>query len=91
MNRSAVECGAAVLVVSQFTLAADGRKGRRPSFDRAAPPEQAEVLYERFVARVRELGLQTATGRFGALMRVELVNDGPVTFVLEEPPGGPRV
>lgn len=91
MNRSAVECGAAVLVISQFTLAADGRKGRRPSFDRAAPPEQAEVLYERFVARVRELGPQTATGRFGALMRVELVNDGPVTFVLEEPPGGSRV
>ncbi|MED6335398.1 MAG: D-aminoacyl-tRNA deacylase [Planctomycetota bacterium] len=91
MNRSAFECGAAVLVVSQFTLAADGRKGRRPSFDRAAPPEQAEVLYERFIARVRELGLQTATGRFGALMRVELVNDGPVTFVLEEPPGGLRV
>lgn len=91
MNRSLLDIGGEALVVSQFTLAADGRKGRRPSFDRAAPPEQAEVLYERFVARVRELGLQTATGRFGALMRVELVNDGPVTFVLEEPPGGPRV
>ncbi len=83
MNRSAIDCGHAALVVSQFTLAADGRRGRRPSFDRAAPPELAEPLYERFVRALDELGLRTATGRFGALMEVELVNDGPVTFALE--------
>lgn len=88
MNLAARDVGAAALVVSQFTLAADGRKGRRPSFDRAAPPEEAEPLYERFVAILRELGLVTATGRFGARMSVELVNDGPVTFVLDEPPPG---
>ncbi|MDP6990074.1 MAG: D-aminoacyl-tRNA deacylase [Planctomycetota bacterium] len=85
MNLSALDREAQVLVVSQFTLAADGRKGRRPSFERAAPPEKAEALYERFVARLEELGLECATGRFGAMMSVELVNDGPVTFVLEEP------
>lgn len=85
MNRSALDCGASALVVSQFTLAADGRKGRRPSFDRAAPPERAEPLYEAFVEALRGLGLSAATGRFGARMEVELVNDGPVTFVLEEP------
>ena len=85
MNLAAAECGAGALVVSQFTLAADGRKGRRPSFDGAAPPEVAEALYERFVAGLRAAGLPTATGRFGAMMEVELVNDGPVTFVLEEP------
>lgn len=84
MNRSALELGRAVLVVSQFTLAADGKKGLRPSFDRALPPELAEPLYESFVARLRELGLPVATGRFGARMEVELVNDGPVTFVLGE-------
>ena len=86
MNRSALDCGAEALVVSQFTLAADGRKGRRPSFDRAAPPAEAEVLYERFVAELRAHGLVVATGRFGARMEVELVNDGPVTFVLEDAP-----
>ena len=80
MNVSALDRGAAALVVSQFTLAADGRKGRRPSFDRAARPELAEPLCERFVERLRAMGLATATGRFGALMQVELVNDGPVTF-----------
>jgi D-tyrosyl-tRNA(Tyr) deacylase len=85
MNRSALEQGLAALVVSQFTLAADGRRGRRPSFDRAAPPEQAEPLVARFVETLRALGLPTATGRFGARMSVELENDGPVTFVLEEP------
>ena len=83
MNLSALDLGRAVLVVSQFTLAADGSSGRRPSFDRAAPPGEAEPLCERFVERLRGLGLQVATGRFGARMRVELVNDGPVTFVLE--------
>lgn len=84
MNRSAIECGLEVLVVSQFTLAADGHAGRRPSFDAAAPPAIAEPLYERFVDLLRETGLAVRTGRFGARMQVELVNDGPVTFSLEE-------
>jgi D-aminoacyl-tRNA deacylase len=88
MNRSVLEVRGSALVVSQFTLAADGRKGRRPSFDRAAPPEEAEGLCERFVQRLRELGVPTETGRFGAMMEVELVNDGPVTFVLERSPTG---
>lgn len=86
MNLSALDLGLGALVVSQFTLAADGRKGRRPSFERAAPPELAEPLYERFVAALRELGLSVQTGRFGAMMAVELTNDGPVTFALEESP-----
>ena len=68
------------------TLAADGRKGRRPSFDRAAPPELAETLYEHFTACLRATGAAVGTGVFGAMMEVELVNDGPVTFHLEEPP-----
>ena len=85
MNLAAAEVGGALLVVSQFTLAADGRKGRRPSFDKAADPLVAEELYERFVAHLRGLGLVVETGRFGAMMEVELVNDGPVTFVLDEP------
>ena len=84
MNLSALDLGRAALVVSQFTLAADGRRGRRPSFDLAAAPETAEPLYERFVARLGALGLATRTGRFGAKMRVVLENDGPVTFVLDE-------
>jgi len=87
MNVSVLDAGHGALVVSQFTLAADGRKGRRPSFDRAAPPAEAEALYERFVAALRALGVPTGTGEFGARMAVELVNDGPVTFVLDEPPG----
>jgi len=86
MNVSAIDAGLGALVVSQFTLAADGRRGRRPSFDGAAPPERAEALYELFVERLRDLGLATDTGRFGAMMMVELANDGPVTFSLEEPP-----
>jgi D-tyrosyl-tRNA(Tyr) deacylase len=85
MNRSVAEVGGAALVVSQVTLAAHGRKGRRPSLDRAAPPERARALYERFVAALGALGVATATGRFGAAMELELVNDGPVTFALEEP------
>lgn len=85
MNLSAAEVGAGLLVVSQFTLAADGRKGRRPSFDKAADPARAEELYELFVSHLKGLGLPVSTGRFGATMEVELVNDGPVTFVLDEP------
>lgn len=83
MNRTLVEVGGAVLVVSQFTLYGDARKGRRPSFVEAAAPELAEPLYERLVARLRGLGLEVATGRFGAPMQVQLVNDGPVTLVLD--------
>lgn len=83
MNRSVAEIGGAILVVSQFTLYGDARKGRRPSFVAAAPPEVAEPLVERVVSSVRASGIRTATGRFGAMMSVELCNDGPVTLVLE--------
>ena len=83
MNRSVADIGGAVLVVSQFTLYGDCRKGRRPSFVGAAPPEIAEPLYNRFLDAVRALGVPTAAGRFGAMMQVELVNDGPVTLILE--------
>ena len=82
-DRSAVDCGAAVLVVSQFTLLADTRKGTRPSFTGAADPALAEPLVEAYRARLEALGLETATGRFGAHMDVALVNDGPVTIVLD--------
>jgi D-tyrosyl-tRNA(Tyr) deacylase len=83
MNRDVGEAGGAVLVVSQFTLYGDCRKGRRPSFIDAAPPETAVPLYEAFVNALRALGLPTATGRFGTMMQVELVNDGPVTLILD--------
>ena len=86
MNRSIDAVGGALLVVSQFTLAADGRKGRRPSFDRAAEPSLARALVERFCRAVEAHGVPLETGRFGATMEVELRNDGPVTFVLEETP-----
>ena len=85
MNRDVAEAGGGVLVVSQFTLYGDCRKGRRPSFIGAAPPELAEPLYEAFVAAVRANGLPAATGRFGATMQVELVNDGPVTLLVDTP------
>ncbi|MDQ3864337.1 MAG: D-aminoacyl-tRNA deacylase [Actinomycetota bacterium] len=84
MNRSVKDAGGAVLAVSQFTLLADTRKGRRPSFVGAAPPEQATRLFDYFCRRLRESGVnQVVTGRFGAMMDVALVNDGPVTIVLE--------
>ncbi|MFN7978931.1 MAG: D-aminoacyl-tRNA deacylase [Vicinamibacterales bacterium] len=83
MNRSVVDVGGGVLVVSQFTLAADCRRGRRPSFDSAAPPDEARRLYEVVVTTLRAAGLPVETGEFQADMQVSLVNDGPVTFVLE--------
>jgi len=85
MNLAIGDVGGALLVVSQFTLYGDAAKGRRPSFIGAAPPEQAEALYDRFVALLRERGVQVETGRFRAMMDVELVNDGPVTLILERP------
>jgi D-tyrosyl-tRNA(Tyr) deacylase len=83
MNRSVQEIGGGLLVVSQFTLYGDTRKGRRPSFIDAARPEIAIPLYERFVDLLRATGLPVGTGEFGAMMDVELVNDGPVTLILE--------
>lgn len=83
MNRNVVDAGGGILVVPQFTLAADTRKGTRPSFSSAAPPERGEQLYEQFLNAVREAGVTPATGRFGADMQVRLINDGPVTFLLE--------
>ena len=83
MNRSVLERGGSVLVVSQFTLYANAEKGRRPSFIEAAPPEQAEPLVARYAERLRALGLPVQTGRFRAEMRVEILNDGPVTILLE--------
>jgi D-tyrosyl-tRNA(Tyr) deacylase len=82
MNRDLTQAGGALLVVSQFTLLADTSRGHRPSFIGAAPPEQGERLYTRFVDSLRRRGLSVATGEFGAHMGVELVNDGPVTLVL---------
>ena len=83
MNRSVAEVGGAVLVVSQFTLLGDCRRGRRPSYGAAAPPDRARALYEALVARLRSAGLPVRTGEFQALMDVELVNDGPVTVLLD--------
>jgi D-aminoacyl-tRNA deacylase len=83
MNLSVGDAGGAVLAVSQFTLFGDVRRGKRPSFDEAARPEQAKALYERFVQCVRELGLRCETGRFQEMMEVELVNSGPVTILLD--------
>jgi len=83
MNRSVTDVGGGVLAVSQFTLFGDVRKGKRPSFDDAARPERARELYEYFVERVRSLGLRCETGRFQEMMEVELVNQGPVTILLD--------
>jgi D-tyrosyl-tRNA(Tyr) deacylase len=82
-NLSLMDVGGAILVVSQFTLYADTRRGRRPGFTGAAAPELAERLYVRFAAALRELGVEVATGRFGAVMAVELTNDGPFTIWLD--------
>ena len=83
MDRSVADVGGAVLVVSQFTLYGDIRKGRRPAFDAAAPPEHARALYESLVRELRAAQLPVATGEFQAMMRVELVNDGPVTILID--------
>ena len=85
-NRSALDVGGEVLVISQFTLLGDARRGRRPSFTNAAPPEVAEPLVDVFVDLVRQHGVHVATGRFGAFMLVEIHNDGPVTLVLDRTP-----
>src|SRR5436190_649447 len=83
MNLGLADVGGSMLIVSQFTLYGDCRKGRRPSFIDAAPPEIAIPLYETFINAVKALGIPVATGRFGAMMQVELVNDGPVTLIIE--------
>lgn len=82
-SQSVVEISGEVMVVSQFTLAADCRKGRRPSFDDAAPPDAAEPLYEEVVSEIERAGVRVVTGRFRAMMQVSLVNDGPVTLLLD--------
>jgi len=84
MNRSVAEVNGELLVVSQFTLCADTRRGRRPSFTGAMPPAEAEAMYEEFVQLLKSSGLKVATGLFAAKMSVEIINDGPVTFILED-------
>jgi D-tyrosyl-tRNA(Tyr) deacylase len=87
MNRSVQQAGGSVLAVSQFTLYGDVRRGKRPSFDAAAPPEKARKLYEFFVEQIRDAGLNCETGRFQEMMSVELVNEGPVTILLDSGKG----
>lgn len=84
MNRSIQDINGSLLIVSQFTLAGDVRKGTRPSFDTAMPPKDAEIMYNDFVLMAKESGLEVKTGVFGAMMDVALINDGPVTFILEK-------
>lgn len=83
MNRSILDVNGEMLIVSQFTLCGDCKKGARPSFDKSAPPDIANSLYEEFIEKIKNYGIQTGTGKFGAMMDVELINDGPVTFMLE--------
>lgn len=83
MNRSLLDIHGEMLIVSQFTLCGDCKKGTRPSFDKSAPPQIANELYEYFVTQVQSYGIKTGTGQFGAMMEVSLINDGPVTFMLE--------
>ena len=83
MNRSLIDIGGEMLIVSQFTLYGDCRKGRRPSFITAAPPDQAEILYKSFISKVEGMGVRVQTGQFGVMMAVSLVNDGPVTLIVE--------
>ena len=83
MNRSLFDIKGEMLIISQFTLYGDCRKGRRPGYSAAAPPEIAEPLYNKFISKIRQTGIPTATGIFGAMMDVELVNDGPVTLLLD--------
>jgi len=83
MNLSVLDVGGQMLVVSQFTLYGDCRKGRRPSYSNAAPPDQAEELYERFIREAEKLGVSVASGKFQAMMDVELINQGPVTLLLD--------
>ncbi|MEZ5358677.1 MAG: D-aminoacyl-tRNA deacylase [Candidatus Zixiibacteriota bacterium] len=84
MNRSITDIGGGLLVISQFTLYGDTRKGRRPSFTGTMPPQEAEEMYQHFVTLLKNSGLTVATGVFGAKMEVEIINDGPVTFILED-------
>jgi D-tyrosyl-tRNA(Tyr) deacylase len=87
MNRSLLEAGGSLLVVSQFTLYGDCKKGRRPSFDHVAPPEQARTLYEYFIQRLKSSNIAVETGVFQAEMEIHLINDGPVTFILDSKRG----
>lgn len=84
MNKSLLDVSGEMLIVSQFTLCGDCKKGTRPSFDKSAPPEIANELYEYFISKIKEYEVPVQTGKFGAMMKVELVNDGPVTFLVEK-------